>query len=331
MKILLISCSPHKEGNSYLALKEAEAGINYKILTSDAPFTEIEWLHLSDYFFSDGTEKEYLSDLISKVQSADGLIFGTPVYFGAWSSLAQRFYEYLKDNKVDLFKKVIGFVVVGAKRNGGQETTITFAGWDLMGLGACMVNDGYPVSQFGGTCVGGLVGDVSNDKEGLQMAFNTGKRVVETVMILNAGYMSGATREFVWPPPYKKMNRCKGCAECPSKELYNRNEDYKCRYSDDEMPEIHKKLMDSNLISPTTYDLRFFERTRYLRRDNYRLTYHVVWIPEPKWIPLFIKQNCILTRERSHQYAWLVSTGKEKLTLEKQIYEPIGYENIYLK
>lgn len=324
--ILFIAGSIHREGNSEIALKEAERGVKTKDVDTD-------WIILNEYFYEDGTQKEYLSDLIEKVQRADGIIWGSPVYFGAWSSLAQNFYEYLKENNVSLFPKVIGFVVVGAKRNGGQETTITFASWDLMELGACVVNDGYPVSQFGGTCVGGLIGGVNNDKEGLGMCFNTGKRVAETAMILKNGEITDKPIKIInWPPKEGKFARCRACAECPSKELFEKDEDYKCRYSDDDLYKLHQEIIEAEGIIPQKYDLKFFERTRYLRRDNYRLTYHVVLMPEPKWIPLFIKQNSILCRMNFEKYVKLISTGRKKLTLEKQIYEPIGHEiNPYIK
>jgi len=326
-KILLISSSIHQKGNSYLALKEAERGV----LTRGG---EVEWLHLNEYFMADGTTKGEMPKAVFRVKQADGIIWGTPVYFGAWNSLSQEFYQMLKGEydykRFSLYKKVVGFVAVGAKRNGGQETTITFASWDLMGLGACVVNDGYPVSQFGGTCVGGSIGDVRNDKEGLEMCFNLGKRVAETAMIIQNGDLRKTEAKiFKWRPD-GRYGRCRGCAECPSRTAIAGNLDYKCKYYDDALQEVHKEIMKAEGIMPFIYDLRFFERTRYLRRDNYRLTYHVAMMPEPKWIPLFIKQNAILCgREYFYQYVDLVATGREKLTLEKQIYEPIGYKRIY--
>ena len=318
-KILLISCSIHKKGNSYLALLEAERGIKSKGLETD-------WLYLNEYYLANGSIRKDFSEAISKVKEADGIIWGTPVYFGAWNSMAQEFLQELIKNNVCLFPKVMGFVVVGAKRNGGQETTITFASWDLIREGACGVNDGYPVSQFGGTCVGGLIGDVKKDKEGLEMSYNVGKRVAETVMIIREGRQSADIKIIEWPPK-GKWSRCRGCAECPART----KNDYKCKFSDDDLHKVHKSIVEADGIMPMDYNLRFFERTRYLRRDNYRLTYHVVYITHPKWIPLFIKQNAILVGRHFNKYVSLIKTGRSKLSLEKQIYLPIGYVNPYLK
>lgn len=321
-KILLIACSIHKRGNSQIALEYAEKGVKEK-------GCETEWIILNEYFLEDGTHRD-VSELVEKVKNADGLIWGTPVYFGAWTSLAQEFYEILKAQNVSLYPKPVSFVIVGAKRNGGQETTATFAGWDLMELGACMINDGYPVSQFGGICVGGLIGDVEKDKEGLDMCVSAGKRTAETAMILKEGTLDAEVKTLYWPQQ-GKFSRCRGCPTCPDYTAFVNKKDFKCRFFDDDMNKLHEKIVSANIIVPNGYDLRFHERTRYLRRDNYRLTYHVVYMPEPRYIPLFLKENCILVRHEMENYAKLIITGMKKVKTEAQIYEPIGYENPYFK
>ena len=322
-KILLIACSIHKRGNSQIALEYAERGAKEK-------GAETEWIILNEYFFDNGERKGDLSLLVEKVKSADGIIWGTPVYFGAWTSLAQEFFEILKAQNVSLFPKPVSFTVVGAKRNGGQETTVVFAGWDLMELGACLINDGYPVSQFGGVCVGGLIGDVEKDKEGLEMAYSAGKRTAETAMILKSGKMEGEVKTFFWPAK-GKFSRCRGCPTCPDYTAFIEKKDFKCRFFDDDMNKLHREIMEATVIIPNGYDLKFHERTRYLRRDNYRLTYHVVLMPEPRFIPLFLKENCILVRREAESYAKLIASGVKKVKTEAQIYEPIGYENPYFK
>jgi len=320
--ILLIASSIHKHGNSQIALEYAEKGAKEKGVETD-------WIILNEYFFEDGSRKEDVSELIDKVKKADGIIWGSPVYFGAWTSLAQEFYEILKEKEISLYPKPVSFVVVGAKRNGGQETTITFASWDLMELGACVVNDGYPISQFGGTCMAGPIGAIEHDEYGKLMCFNVGKRVAETAMILRAGNTDEVSENDIsiihWPLK-GEFSRCRACVQCPDPELHERGDDYKCKFADDDMSGLHRELVSANVIIPERYDLRFHERTRYLRRDNYRLTYHVVYILEPRQIPLFMKHNCILARKNSGNYARLVVSGRKKVKPEVQIYEPVGHE-----
>lgn len=309
--ILLIGSSIRK-GNSEKALKFAKIGIKEKGLKT-------ETLLLNKYFLPDGSHKD-LTEAIDQVRRADGIVWSTPVYFGAWTSLAQEFFEELQEKKVRLFPKVVGMISVGAKRNGGQETTITFASWDLMGLGACFVNDGYPISQFGGTCVAGPIGGLEHDEQGKRMCYNLGKRIAETVSILKAGTPTGEVQEIYFPLK-GNFHRCKGCVTCPG----NSKEDYKCRNTEDDMLRAHIAIMSADIITPIGYDARFHERTRYLRRDNYRLTYHVVNISEQRDIPLFLKQNAILARKNAEEYAKLIKSGRKKVNTETQIYEPIGH------
>jgi len=321
--ILLIACSIHKKGNSEIALEYvAEEAKKYPV--------KVEKVLLNRYFLPDGSRKN-TKELLKKIEKSRGIVFSTPVYFGAWTSLAQDLLEVAKrKKKIPLFPKAVSVVSVGAKRNGGQETTILFAGWELMKMGACLVNDGYPVSQFGGTCVAGLKGTMRHDEYGKNMCRGVGKRIAETALILEAGDYSPKVKTFDWPPK-GKFHRCKGCPVCPNPVAFKKGEDYKCRNKEDDMKKVHKRLVESNLIFPKKYDLRFSERTRYLRRDNYRLTYHIVYIPEPKYIPLFIKQNSILVASHPVEYAKLITSGRKKVKTSTPIYEPIGHENPYLK
>jgi multimeric flavodoxin WrbA len=281
---------------------------------------QVKYIRLNQYFLPNGGQKN-IKELLKEVGRADGIIIGSPVYFGAWSSLCQELYEAID---FDLFPRVVGFVVSGAKRNGGQETTITFAGWDLMGKGALIVNDGYPISQFGGSLWAGLVGhSAENDDFGVRTAIGVGKRVAETTLILQAGDFSEEPKIFYYPPK-GKFSRCRACSICPNPEAQNK--DYKCRYFDDDTHKVHPDIINSNIIIPTEYNLRFHERLRYLRRDNYRLTYHIACLPEPKYVPLFIKLNCALCRKHAKKYAQLIMSGRKKVKTSIPIYEPIGHE-----
>lgn len=263
---------------------------------------------------------------LSKIRDAKGLVISTPAYFGMYSSILQEFLIYLRRNLYDIFPKVIGFVCVGAKRNGGQETSITFAADEFMRLGGIVVNDGAPVSQFGGVCVAGAKGSVKDDKDGLEVCGHLGRRVAETALILQNGKQNAEviTKLLNFKKIEKENNiaRCYACHDCPNP---NRKGDYGCIIKDD-MEKLHFWIMEADGLVPQNFGLKFFERTRYLRRDNYRLTYHVIKIKDVRYIPLFIKQNSILCRKHFKEYCSLIKTGREKVRLTTQIYEPIGHE-----
>ena len=60
------------------------------------------------------------------MRRADGILIGTPVYFGTVSAQLKAFWDktrYLRKNK-DLLNTVGGVVTVGASRFGGQEMAI---------------------------------------------------------------------------------------------------------------------------------------------------------------------------------------------------------------
>jgi multimeric flavodoxin WrbA len=315
MKILLIGCSLNNNSNSEICLREAERGIKELGI-------ETEYLFLNKYFLADGSKADVRS-AIEKVRESDGLIFSTPVYFGDCSSLMFEFIECLKLRKINLYKKVVGFCVVGAKRNGGQETTIEWNAWDIMGLGACVVNDGAPISQFGGVVVANDHGTAENDKEGMAVCRYLGKRVAETALILKSGNLKEKVNIQKWDMRSilndYDLHRCFAClngSDCPLKI----EDDFKCRNKQDDMKKLHLVLMQADGVVPSNLQMRFVERTRYLRRDNYRLTYHVVKMTSPRFIHIFIKENSILCRKYLNRYAHLVSSGKKKLSLNSQEY-----------
>ena len=89
MKVLLFNGSPHKEGATYTALKEAEkelnsAGIDTEIIQiGSVPFSGCRACRgckgkIQCVFGDDG-----LNEIINKCQQADGFVFGTPVYYAS--------------------------------------------------------------------------------------------------------------------------------------------------------------------------------------------------------------------------------------------------------
>ena len=274
--ILLVGCSiaPADKSNSAIALREAEKGAR------ELP-VNVEYLWLNKHFLPDGSVQN-IQDAIWAARGANGIIFSSPVYFGDCTSLMFDYLHALKIRDIDILKgKVVGFCTAGAKRNGGHETLVEWNAWDVMGLGACVVNDGAPISQFGGVVVAGKHGTAQDDKEGMEVCRYTGRRVAETCLILSEGDIKEKVEIQKWNMVAMRkdydLGRCWACLDgssCPDET----KEDYKCRNQKDGMKTLHPILMKANGVVPSALDMRMVERTRYLRRDNYRLTYHVVKI-----------------------------------------------------
>ena len=141
---------------------------------------EIDTLNLDD---------SQVKNLVERVRDCDGVVLGTPVYFGDRSSVANKFLQ-LSNNQRLLKDKAFGVVSVGAKRNGGQETTNIYSLYEGLMQDCIVVGNGPPVAQYGGTLVGGDKLDVLGDAFGLKTAFGTGHQVAQLSKILKQGRKS---------------------------------------------------------------------------------------------------------------------------------------------
>ncbi len=145
VKILGI-CASTRRGNTEFCVKEAlKAAKEFDIV-------ETEFVHFKDYkinpctgcfkcfnpkevkpdrlcqTWNDGTDK-----LLLKMIQADGVIFGTPVWYFSISSKLKNFFDRMEavnvysatyaKNLVNPYQ-VVGAIAVGANRNGGQEQAI---------------------------------------------------------------------------------------------------------------------------------------------------------------------------------------------------------------
>ncbi len=243
------------------------------------PFeVDLKYIHLNDYYVINGTRKNVKS-LMEIIREADGLIFSLPVYFGDRPSL---FDEFIEDSKieVDLFKgKVCAFLAVGAKRNGGQETTNVYGMYNIIQQGGLVVGNGPPTSQFGGTTVGGNVGTMENDYFGIMTSIGTGSKIAEVTKILVKGSDDSDSSEkpvikfFILQEKestvrktvedlIKKLptelatyeildmttetfHRCFACNICPNGD---KGEDYKCINEKDDMIKVHKEIISADGI-----------------------------------------------------------------------------------
>ncbi|MDY7001967.1 MAG: flavodoxin family protein, partial [Thermodesulfobacteriota bacterium] len=131
---------------------------------------DVDHLPLADYFKADGTVTGW-DEIRESLLRADGVLISTPVYFGDRSSLSQSLIEMIRRDKElreGLKGKIYGGLAVGAKRNGGQETTLIYQMHDMMDLGLLGVgNDFETTSQYGGTGHAGDVGMMPKDDYGI--------------------------------------------------------------------------------------------------------------------------------------------------------------------
>jgi multimeric flavodoxin WrbA len=124
MKILAICCSPRKQGNTEMLLKEALAAAKKE--GAETELFSLAGKNVGPCLACDTCRKEGIcaqkddmQSLYDKLLAADGIIFGTPVYFYNMTAQCKAVIDRtvaLSHPKRNLHNKVGGIVVVGASQ-----------------------------------------------------------------------------------------------------------------------------------------------------------------------------------------------------------------------
>lgn len=231
-------------------------------------------------------DKVSYDEFLKKIDKADGIILGTPVYFGDRSSVANKFLQLTQKSHL-LKNKAFGVVSSGAKRNGGQETANIYSLYEALMQKAVATGNGPQTAQYGGTIWAGDVGKATGDKFGLETSYGTGRQVSSLAKILSAEEdsftevlkvtvvvsMDTQEREFekLVHGLFKKFSsdeieinvlnlidgniyRCIACAVCPSPKHVEKFSDQEYPYhciiqtKKDSMNVIQKELVQSDCI-----------------------------------------------------------------------------------
>lgn len=188
VKIIGIVGSPRNNGNTETLVTEAlqsarAAGAETELVKLGS--AEIEPCVACDICKATGECAIYddVDGILEKMVDSQGLIIGSPVYFGNVTSQLKMLMDRSRPLRMDfkLKNKVGGAISTGGSRNGGQETTITAIHEFLLIQDAIIVGDGAPMAHYGGTGVG----VTAEDEAGMQTSRNLGKRVAELAIKLN--------------------------------------------------------------------------------------------------------------------------------------------------
>ncbi len=150
---------------------------------------EVEMISLADYFGDRPLLDFSHNKLLEEIGKTDGFLLSSPVYFGDRSSLAHDFLLLIRNNKSIVEGKIFAGITVGAKRNGGQETSLIYQMYDFISQGMLAVgNDAATTSQYGGTGHAGDMGTGMRDDYGFVTSMGTGNRLVEALKIQESCY-----------------------------------------------------------------------------------------------------------------------------------------------
>jgi len=114
------------------------------------------------------------------LRKADGLIIGSPVYFGTVSAQLKAFWDKLRclRGEKKLLNTVGGAVAVGASRYGGQEGTIRAIHEMMLVQGMTIVGDGH-IDHDGGHYGVGAQRPAREDEQAVDRMLIMVKRVCE--------------------------------------------------------------------------------------------------------------------------------------------------------
>ncbi|MDD4776085.1 MAG: flavodoxin family protein [Syntrophomonas sp.] len=173
MKVVAFNGSPHKEGNTYQALKMVleeleKEGIETEIVNVGNKKVAGCVACLKCHKSKDqrcAQTKDKVNDWIQKMNSADGIILGSPVHFASASATMTAFLDrafYVAGANGGLFRHKVGTAVVAVRRAGA---TVTLDQLHRYLLYAEMF---LPSSNYWNIIHGALEGEALQDAEGCQ-------------------------------------------------------------------------------------------------------------------------------------------------------------------
>jgi len=187
MKVVILNGSPKAEGNTATALHEVERTLNlYDI--------ETEWIHVGHrqihgciacnkcWDTNECCFHDIVNEISEKMDSADGLLIGSPVYFASASgtllSLLDRlFYSSLHKN----WTMKVGASVAVARRGGATATM------DVLNKYFLKTNMPVVPSQYWSIAHGTDPGEVILDEEGMQTMRQLGLNMAFMIKSLRLG------------------------------------------------------------------------------------------------------------------------------------------------
>ena len=190
MKVLLINGSPKKNGTTFTALSDVE-----KMLKNDGIDTEI--IHIGTGAMQgctaclgcDRSDQCIFDDLVNEVaekaKTADGFIFGSPVYYASGNGSLISFLDRLFYSQSENLKHKPGAAVVVARRAG---TTAT-----LDQLNKYFLINQMPIvsTQYWNMVFGHNADDAKQDLEGMQTMRTLGKNMAWLLKSIDAGRKAG--------------------------------------------------------------------------------------------------------------------------------------------
>jgi multimeric flavodoxin WrbA len=179
MRVIGIVGSPRKKGNTEMLTRHALTAISEEGL--DIELVRLAGLKIGSCTACMACKKEEtcsikddLFPIYVKMKEADGIILASPVYYGSATSLIKGLMEragYIARWNGEPFRGKVGGPLVVARRAGRTFTLAQLTFWfQILGFF-------IPGSSYWNVAIGREKGEVQQDEEGLETAWNFGKNV----------------------------------------------------------------------------------------------------------------------------------------------------------
>ncbi len=199
MKVTAINGSPHKEGNTYHALKLVGSAL-------ESNGVEFEIIHIGAAIIQGcracgtcaknkdemcGIKSDPVNVCIQKMKDADGIVIASPVHYSGIGGTMKSFLDrafYVAGSNGGLFRNKVGAAITAVRRSGGSAT--------LDGLNHYLTYSEMVIaaSNYWNIIHGRIPGEVLQDAEGVQILQVLGNRMAWLIKSL------AATRESIPPP-----------------------------------------------------------------------------------------------------------------------------------
>ncbi len=206
MKVLLINGSPHKEGCTYVALKEVADTLEHEGID-----TEIVWIEnkpIGGCIACGSCRKngkcvfdDVVNQIREKCEAADGFLFGSPVHYAAASGNMTAFMDRLFYSAGKTFYMKPAACVLSARRAG------TTAAFDQL-IKYFTINQ-MPVvsSRYWNMVHGAAPEQVYEDKEGLLTMRVLGRNMAYMLKCMEAGKRAGVSMPELEEPIFTNFIR----------------------------------------------------------------------------------------------------------------------------
>ncbi|MDO7787860.1 flavodoxin family protein [Desulforamulus aquiferis] len=191
MKVVAFNGSPHKEGNTYQAIKIVadeliKEGIETEII--HVGNKEIRGCIACGQCAKNKNERCAISDAVNEwiqmMKNADGIILGSPVHYSAIGGTMKSFLDrafYVAGSNNGMLRHKIGASVVAVRRSGGLPTFEQLNNYILYS------EMFMPTSNYWNVIHGTRPGEAVQDEEGVQIMRVLGKNMAWLMKVIEQG------------------------------------------------------------------------------------------------------------------------------------------------